>query len=174
MKLQTKCTWVIVGLFIVEILPVPVTSLYSLYAIRKRPSWLPMVTHRLYAEATHPHNTIEAYTNLPMADPMKVRKNCTLALSLMFAVDLLVPVVIPTALYVVRRRPKWFKELVIRLYADHPALLPSPTHVKTEEQPHHFEIAARAEQKLAALERKNFHFAKSHSQKRRRWNNTFQ
>lgn len=96
---------------------------------------------------------------------MKVRKNCTIGLSAMFIIDLLVPVVIPTALYVVRRRPRWFKELVTRLYIDQLAPLPNQASPTVELHPHHFEIVARTEQKLAALERKNFHFAKSHTQK---------
>lgn len=62
-------TPIIVLLLIVEILPVPVTSLYSLYAIRKRPSWLPIVTHGLYAEATQQHDNIGASANLLIGQP---------------------------------------------------------------------------------------------------------
>jgi hypothetical protein len=159
MKLQTKCTLVIVGLFIIEILPVPITSLYSLYAIRKRPDWLPRVTHELYTDKLE-NNPAPLITH----DPLVIRKNCTVGLAAMFVVDLLVPVVIPTALYVVRRRPVWFKNLITRLYSDK---LGHTTNQQHENTFHHDPlILARTEQKLAALEQQNFHFAKLHTRKR--------
>lgn len=165
MKLQTKCTLVIIGLLIIEILPVPFTSLYSLYAIRKRPDWLPRVTHTLYNETIA--NTSETYnsTVLTAHDPLEVRKNCTVGLVVIFIADLLVPIVIPTALYIVRRRPKWFKNLIIRLYSDKF----SPPIITADEKPEprflDSTAVARMEQKFADLEQKNVHFAKSQSRK---------
>jgi hypothetical protein len=75
----------------------------------------------------------------------------------MFVVDLLVPVIIPTALYVVRKRPAWFKSLIIGLYADKlPAaeLITEPSH----ENP---ELLAHLQQRLGDLDEKNRAFAKS-------------
>jgi hypothetical protein len=165
MKLQTKCTLVIIGLLIIEILPVPFTSLYSLYAIRKRPNWLPRVTHNLYdetlADTSEAHNPPILITH----DPLVVRKNCTVGLIVIFTVDLLVPVIIPTALYVVRRRPKWFKNLIVRLYSDKFNLYSIPADEKTEPRFLDPTALARMEQKLADLEQKNVHFAKSQSRR---------
>lgn len=161
MKLQTKCTLVIVGLFIVEILPVPVTSLYSLYAIRKRPQWIPRVTQELYEDKDHPIPALSASN-----DPMRVRKNCTVGLSAMFLVDLLVPVVIPTAFYVVRWRPTWFKKLVHRLYSDQ--IQPITQHHQIIEQPSPIKLQ-NIEQQLAYLEKKNLHFAKSNVHNKHRY-----
>ena len=165
MKLQTKCTLVIIGLLIIEILPVPVTSLYSLYAIRKRPDWLPRVTHNLYDEAVT--DTSEDH-NPPVFiahDPLVVRKNYTVGLIVIFMIDLLVPVIIPTALYVVRRRPKWFKNLIIRLYSDKFNHSSIPADEKTEPRFLDPSALARMEQKFADLEQKNVHFAKSQSRR---------
>ncbi len=50
MRTQTKCTLSLCGLFIIEILPIPFTAIYSLYVVRKRPMWLPEVVNRLYAD----------------------------------------------------------------------------------------------------------------------------
>jgi hypothetical protein len=167
MKLQTKCTWVIVGLFIIEILPVPVTSLYSLYAIRKRPAWLPVVTQGLYAET--PDQSDDSHQPpITSDDPMQVRKNCTIGLVIMFIVDLLIPIVIPTALYVVRRRPKWFKNLITRLYTDQISYLSLPSYENTEYRSQDPFILARAEQKMADLEQKNLSFAKSQTRRQHR------
>jgi hypothetical protein len=166
MKLQTKCTWVIIGLLIIEILPVPFTSLYSLYAIRKRPTWLPIVTHELYTEKWQTDET--DYALLASHDPLLVRKNCTIGLVIIFILDLLVPIIIPTALYVVRRRPLWFKSLIIRLYSDQQGYLPvQSTEKKPAYQPDPF-ILVRTQQKMAALEHQNIIFAKSQSRKQQR------
>jgi hypothetical protein len=164
MKLRTKCTLTIVGLLIIEILPVPFTSVYSLYAIRKRPSWIPRVTHKLYNETqTGQPKILQAFT--PNHDPMLVRKNCTIGLSIMFIVDLLIPVVIPTALYVVLRQPKWFKNLVNRLYSDQLNHL-TQVEEETETRHHNPLTLAQIEQKLAHLEYKNFHFVKAQTRKK--------
>jgi hypothetical protein len=169
MKLQTKCTWVIVGLLIIEILPVPFTSLYSLYAIRKRPVWLSTVTHALYTETMTENSTEQhSYAVLSTHDPLQVRKNCTIGLAIIFIADLLVPVIIPTALYVVRRRPRWFKKLITRLYSDK-VNDTSLQKIDDDNSPHAPSPIALAhmEHKLAALERQNFHFAKSHARRHR-------
>jgi hypothetical protein len=165
MKLQTKCTWVILGLLVIEILPVPFTSLYSLYAIRTRPAWLPVVTHALYAEQPTDESN---QTLLATHDPMQVRKNCTTGLVIIFIADLLVPIIIPTALYVVRRRPKWFKNLVNRLYADQLAPIPAQDNEHHEPRQQDPYVLARTQQKMADLEQKNLIFAKSQTRKQQR------
>jgi hypothetical protein len=79
----------------------------------------------------------------------------------MFAIDLLVPVVIPTALYVVRRRPEWFKNVVARLYSDklpNNALNPAiPPELNYENR----EFLEELEKKFAELNSKNLDIAKS-------------
>ncbi|MCF6250126.1 MAG: hypothetical protein L3J75_02475 [Methylococcaceae bacterium] len=116
MRTQTKCTLVLSGLFILELLPVPFTAVYSLYVIRKRPEWLPGAVERLYADKEIKRQNL----HLPLAghDPMVTRKRCTLSLSCMFLLDIATPFTILFSLYIVRRRPIWFKNVVARLYAD--------------------------------------------------------
>lgn len=159
MKLQTKCTCIIIGLFVVEILPVPFTSLYSLYAIRRRPDWLPKVTDQLYADKLA-SGAVPDYLPPPEHNPMSTKNRCTLGLVAMFIVDLLVPVVIPTALYVVRMRPAWFRKLVLRLYADKlfPVEVLQPEPETKIESP---QMKAALEQKFQELERQNLNFAKA-------------
>lgn len=161
MRTQTKCTFVICGLFIIELLPVPFSALYSLYAIRKRPDWLPLVVEQLYADKpVKKDETIEQL--IPTGhDPMVIRKKCTINLAILFVIDLLIPVIIPTALFVVRRRPIWFKNLVVKLYSDKlqsAAPKPDETPALNNETP---ELLEKLEQKLAALESENIAFARS-------------
>ncbi|MGZ8225832.1 MAG: hypothetical protein ACXWT3_04225 [Methylococcaceae bacterium] len=160
MKIQTKCTLVICGLFIIELLPVPFSALYSLYAVRKRPDWLPRVVDELYADK--PANQTEAIENLiPEGhDPLTTRKKCTIALVSMFIVDLIIPVIIPTALFVVRRRPLWFKRLSFRLYADKLPSVAQP-EVALETNYDDVFVSEEVQQKLASLERENMDFARS-------------
>jgi len=118
MKTQTKCTLTIVGLFIIELLPVPFSSIYSIYAVRKRPDWLPRVVDNLYAEKETQSILTTNHSYFADHDHTITRKKCTYTVVALFAIDLIVPVVIPTAFYVVRTRPEWFRTLVFKLYSD--------------------------------------------------------
>ncbi len=103
-------------MLIIEILPIPLTSIFSLYVIRKRPKWLPGVVERLYAE-----KDIKPDANPSQFDEknsMLTRKRCTISLSILIFMDFLIPFTILTGLYIIRRRPVWFKKIVSRLYAD--------------------------------------------------------
>ena len=103
-------------MLIVEILPIPLTSIVCLYVIRKRPKWLPGVVGRLYAEKDE-----QFESTLFMFDDNKsmvTRRRCTISLSLMILLDFLIPFTILMGLYVTRRRPRWFQNVVSRLYAD--------------------------------------------------------
>jgi len=118
LKTQTKCTLTLSGMLIIELLPIPLTSIFSLYVIRKRPEWLPCVVERLYAE-----KELKLDTPSPLFDEKKAmvtRRRCTVSLSIMILLDFVVPFTILTGLYITRRRPKWFKNVVYRLYADLP------------------------------------------------------
>lgn len=165
MKLQTKCTWVIIGLLILEILPVPLTSIYCLYAVRKRPIWIPRVTRDLYTESSLEKNLITKQLAPAVADPMLVRKNSTIGLSILFTLDLLVPVIVPTILYIVRFRPNWFKSLIERLYADLFSHAKLPDDNADQEYPSKLTLQ-QIEQRFAELENKNFHFVKKQARKK--------
>lgn len=157
MKTRTKYTLIVFGIFILELLPIPFSSIYSLYAIRKRPDWLPNAIDRLYAD--QPKLQIDDELNLHEANFKRVQTQCTIVLAMMFIVDLLVPVVIPTALYVVRVRPKWFKNLIAKLYSDKLAQNPKPTVAPGMKQPSP-EYQLELEKKLAELNRSNHDAAK--------------
>ena len=116
LKTQTKCTLTLSGLLIIEMLPIPLTSFVCLYVIRKRPKWMPGVVDRLYAE-----KDIRLDTTSPLFDEKKsmvTRRRCTISLSIMILLDFLIPFTILVSLYITRRRPIWFKDVVSRLYAD--------------------------------------------------------
>ncbi len=103
-------------MLIIEILPIPLTSIFSLYVIRKRPKWFPGVVERLYAE-----KDIKPDTNPSQFDEKKsmlTRKRYTISLSILILMDVLFPFTILTGLYIIRRRPIWFKKIVSRLYVD--------------------------------------------------------
>lgn len=156
MKVKTKYSLIIFGIFILELFPVPFSSIYSLYAVRKRPVWLPKAVDKLYDE--EPAQAPASYQLLGFDedDVKRVQKKATLVLLLMFAIDLLVPVVIPTAFYVVRLRPKWFRDFMARLYADKFEAV-----VSAVEQPVNPQYLLELEKKLADLNAQNLHAAKS-------------
>ena len=116
LKTQTKCTLTLSGLLIIEMLPIPLTSFVCLYVIRKRPKWLPGVIDRLYAEKDIKHESTPALFDEKKS--MVTRRRCTISLSIMILLDFLIPFTILVSLYITRRRPIWFKDVVSRLYAD--------------------------------------------------------
>ena len=154
MRTQTKCTLTLGGMLIVEILPIPFTALYSLYAIRKRPAWIPEVVENLYADK--PAESAGPAKEVPLGhDHMTTRKKCTIVVSTMLLVDIVVPFTVPFGLYIVRRRPGWFKDLVARLYADQLG------YVASDQGTAAAEFAESLEQRHRELELDNHHFARS-------------
>lgn len=162
MSTQTKCTLSLCCLFIIEIFPLPFTALISLYVIRRRPKWFPGVVERLYEDKpAGPVDVIAEQT-------LSTRRKCTMVVSLMTLIDLLIPVTIPTGLYIVRKRPKWFNHVAKRLYADlsherqqftvHCPIDISETLGQLDARP---EIAAAQLKKHLELERNNLHYAKT-------------
>ena len=105
-------------MFIIEILPIPFTAIYSLHAVRKRPGWIPGVIERLYVDK--PIDSDKPVMKLPVEghNSMKTRRNCTIVLTTMFLIDVIVPFTVPFGLYIVRKRPYWFRNVARRLYAD--------------------------------------------------------
>ncbi|MEE9356549.1 MAG: hypothetical protein V3U75_13240 [Methylococcaceae bacterium] len=115
-SVQKKFTIVMACLFFVEIMPLPFTAFISLYTIRKRPDWFPDSVQSLYADIPAAADDEKK----PVAvDPAATKKKCTITIISMMLVDLgPIPLTIPVGLYIVRRRPKWFRNVVARLYAD--------------------------------------------------------
>ncbi len=113
-SIQKKFTIVMACLFFVEIMPLPFTAFISLYTVRKRPDWFPDAVQSLYADMPAEENA------KPVAvDSAATKKKCSITIICMMLVDLgPVPLTIPVGLYIVRRRPKWFRNVVTRLYAD--------------------------------------------------------
>lgn len=118
MKTQTKCTISLCTLFLIELLPIPFTGIYSIYAIRKRPRWVLRTIERLYADAElDPEKILDAH-ELAGHDHLKTRRNCTIGIITLFLIDVIVPVIVPLGIYISRKRPNWFKNVSARLYAD--------------------------------------------------------
>lgn len=141
-------------MLVVEILPVPFTAIYGIYAIRKRPGWIPEVVEKLYADK--PAELARLVKEAPLGhDPMTTRKNCTIAMSTMFLIDILVPFTVPFSLYVVRRRPRWFRDLVARLYADQLGYAASGQRDAADK------LAESLERRHRELELENLQFARS-------------
>ncbi len=168
MTTQTKCTLIICLLFIVEIFPLPFTAFISLYVIRKRPQWFPKVVENLY-DNVEIDNLEEALANV---DPMKTRSRCTYVLSAMTVFDLVIPVTIPTALFIARKRPQWFKKVATRLYYDIAETAPTESGsvpaelIKTVGQlDHRPEVAAAQLKKQMALEKENINFARKSAER---------
>jgi hypothetical protein len=86
--------------------------------MRKRPAWIPPVVERLYADKpVDPEKPVKEISVVGH-DFMKTRRNCTVAIVSMFIIDVIVPVIVPLGIYIVRKRPNWFKNVTHRLYAD--------------------------------------------------------
>ena len=160
MRTQTKCTWSLVGLLIVEILPIPFTAIYSLVVIRKRSAWLPGVVERLYADKDWPEGKVVDRPIKEGHDPMVTRRRCTISLTTMFLIDVIVPFTVPFGIYVVRRRPAWFKNVVARLYSDQPGENADnqDSAEPVEDCPVYNEVM---EEKYLELQQRNFDFARS-------------
>ncbi len=113
-NVRKKFTFVMAGLFFVEIMPLPFTAFISLYTVRKRPDWFPDTVQRLYADIPADDAKESA-----AVDPAATKKRCSITIISMMLVDLgPIPLTIPVGLYIVRRRPRWFRAVVARLYAD--------------------------------------------------------
>jgi len=160
MRTQTKCTWSLIGLIIVEILPVPFTAIYSLVVIRKRSAWLPGVVERLYADKEWPEGKVVDQPIKDGHDPMVTRRRCTISLSIMFLIDVIVPFTVPFGIYVVRRRPAWFKNVVARLYSDNPG---ENADIQDSSEPAENDSVYNKvmEQKHEELQQRNFDFARA-------------
>ncbi len=162
MKTQTKCTLCLSTLFFIELMPIPFTAIYSLYAVRKRPAWLPATVERLYADKPVDPNKPVEEISLQNHDAMKTRRNCTITLSLLFIIDAIVPTVVPLAIYIVRRRPNWFKKVTLKLYADQLPETIDADEDETSELAEPSEVISEIlDQKFQELERSNFDFAKT-------------
>lgn len=160
MRTQTKCTWSLIGLLIVEILPIPFTAIYSLFVIRKRAAWLPGVVERLYADKEWPEGKVVDKPIKDGHDHMVTRRRCTISLTVMFLIDVIVPFTVPFGIYVVRRRPAWFKNVVARLYSDQ--LGENADNQDSAEPVENDPVYDKVmEQKHLELQQRNFDFAKS-------------
>ena len=166
MKTQTKCTLSLSGLFILEMLPIPFTAIYALYVIQKRPDWFPETVKRLYAEKENKQYITIDPARLDGHDTKVTRRRCTISLSIMFILDILIPFTILLGLYVARRQPIWFKNVVDRLYADQLS-----DNEVTENFPGSFDSDSISnvalEKKYIALQKSNVEFALSIAAKAR-------
>ncbi len=162
MRTQTKCTLTLCTMFIIEILPIPFTAIYSIYAVRKRPTWIPNTVERLYVDKPINPNKVNKEISVDGHDPMKTRRNCTIALTTMFLIDVIVPFTVPFGLYIVRRRPIWFKNVVTRLYADHLQQATQDEAIDDDDISEPSEILSEIlDQRFRELEQKNFDFART-------------
>ena len=168
MKTQTKCTLCLTTLFFIELMPIPFTTLYSLYAVRKRPTWIPATVKRLYAEKPVDFDDTAEEISLKNHNWKKTRRNCTITLSLLFFIDAIIPTVVPMGIYIVRRRPNWFKNVTFKLYAD--MLQTQETADEELDDPELSEpnevIAEILDQKLQELEQSNFNFVRAVQRKK--------
>ncbi len=162
MRTQTKCTWSLTGLLIIEILPIPFTAIYSLYVIRKRPEWLPGVVERLYEDKEYKDGVVPEVSIKEGHDSMVTRRRCTIALSVMFLIDVIVPFTVPFGFYVVRRRPVWFRNVVSRLYSGYQPE-ESAENQNSSEEPVEIDSAYHEilEEKHMELQQRNIDFARS-------------
>ena len=159
MTTQTKCTIALGCLFIVEILPLPFTAMISLYVVRRRPKWVTGVVQGLYQD-------IPGEPDFVVEDGSKAtRRKCTMTLTTMFLVDLIIPVTITFGLYIVRRRPMWFKNVANRLYAPEPSEQDelaegeaAEPEISIEDTP---EFIEAQKQKHMQIEKTNLDFARS-------------
>jgi hypothetical protein len=166
MRTQTKCTWGLIGLAFVELLQIPFTSIYSLVVVRKRSLWLPGLVERLYEDKEVPEGEVDEQPPIKEGhDPMVTRRRCTISLSFLLFFDLslfflVVPITLSFALFIVRRRPAWFKNVVARLYSDQPGEnADDPGSAEpVENDPVYNKVL---EQKHLELQQRNFDFARS-------------
>ena len=114
MSTRKRCFITLGCLFILELMPIPFTAMFSLFTVWRGSEWLLGVVERLY----EPMGYDPEYE---MGIGAKAtRKKCIRTLWFFFACDIVIPVTIPYGLYLVSRRPLWFRDTVFRLYGDDP------------------------------------------------------
>ena len=169
MRTQTKCTLGLGFMFIVEILPLPFTALLGIYVIRKRPEWFPKVVENLYADKNDDMEAAsETLKQEKSPKEYKTRKRCTMTMMTLTFFDLAIPVTIPFGLYIVRRRPTWFREVVVRLYNDpveqKDAMPSAEAATASERPPQPVETAAHRvelEKRIQEIKQENLDFARA-------------
>ena len=150
-------------MLIIEILPIPFTAIYSLYVIRKRPEWLPGVVERLYSDKEYKDGVVPEVSIKEGHDSMVTRRRCTISLTVMFLIDVIVPFTVPFGFYVVRRRPVWFRNAVARLYSGHQPEGESAENQGSSAEPVEIDSAYHEvlEEKQMELQQRNIDFARS-------------
>jgi hypothetical protein len=113
---QVKCLLVFSVFAVIGFGPVSPTCLIGMYSVMARPRWLLRVVRQVYENAGKP-----LYPAL-LLDPGKsreVRIKCFLSLLTLFLIDIVpFPVTASIAIPIVLIRPRWFYELVERIYRD--------------------------------------------------------
>jgi hypothetical protein len=115
---------------------------------------------RLYADKEWPEGKIVDKPIKEAHNPMVTRRMCTISLTVMFLIDVIVPFTVPFGIYIVRKRPAWFKNVVARLYSDQPGenADTEDSSEPVENDPAYDKVM---EQKHVELQQRNFDFAKS-------------
>lgn len=114
---RLKCIFVLLILAVIGFGPFSVTGLIGLYVVLRRPGWFKNIVETVYRDR-RPEATLSRGDGRPGAvSPMAMRIRCLLYLILLMVLDVApIPVVSSIGLYVVLRRPDWFKHVVDTLY----------------------------------------------------------
>jgi hypothetical protein len=116
---QVKCLLVMIGLAVTGLGPISLTCLIGLYVVIATPDWFYQVVTHLYRNRAH--------RSIPPSEaPLKtshgvtgVKIKCCLGLLILLILSIApVPVAGAIGMYVVIMRPRWFKELVEKLYGN--------------------------------------------------------
>lgn len=116
---RIKCLLALLALAMLGFGPVSVTGLIGLFVVLQRPEWFDNVVKNVYRDKQVEDLPLRRQTSDVRRPATGVRIRCLLSLIVLMIVDILpVPVVGSIGLYVLLRRPLWFKDLVDRVYGN--------------------------------------------------------
>lgn len=111
---QIKCLLVFAVFAIIGFGPVSLGCLIGMYVVLFRPQWFWDLTVNLYADQPLCQTTADIDT---ATQAKQARKKCFLSLLGLFIIDIApVPVTPVIAFVIILSRPKWFYQLVAKMY----------------------------------------------------------
>ncbi len=117
-SIRLQCFVVFLLLCLIGFGPLSITALLGMYVVWRRPHWFLRVVDGLYRGAHRNPAEIDRSGKRNLgASTTATRVRCFLALMFLLVLDIApVPVVGGIGLYVIIRRPRWFVDLVDRIY----------------------------------------------------------
>jgi len=120
-SIRVKCFLVLLMLSVIGFGPLSLTALIGMYVVLRRPEWFDGVVREVYRGRTFVPAEDDTLDTTLSTSAISARIRCFLALVLLLVLDIApFPVVGSIGIYVILVRPRWFLDLVSRIYGHRP------------------------------------------------------